>query len=387
MRRPSSDSNDRVSPIAIEDLPTPSERRDGPRTPSMLIGVASVLAAAALLLLGVAAWPEASPSTLEEASPTPPTIIAPVEAPTEPLEDLLPTSGRTLRILGTDGETVATLDWRPEFVLPERAEHGIRVDGRVVRGSFNSDGSLLALAFCGTDECEVHLGTGLGVEPTPTPLVTSSATWHASDPTRIAWVARGPQGASSLLTAEVSPIDGRILRVNELPSSGDEQRITRWDDSGIILDTGTVARGVDSSGTLIWEKSGAIIDTSSETATVALGGGRWVLVDLATGTELYASEPNEGPAFVEDTPGGEIIGRITGFGYGYSLALTGSGVDKPRTITFERRGLPAGFTDDGAFFMLRSRDRTSLTFIEIASGRSYDVDLPDGFASVVADTV
>lgn len=406
------DDGPRVRPIPLDEeagIPVPEEfgetgrRRVRPWVPISLALVGFAVAVASVSVFGALRFDDPPPPTDdefaadvtdEEGSTTTATTLPPR------LDELLPNSTDRLTLIAERDGVLYALLWDPSFREPKPVVLGIEeTPAASFTGAwFDRSGRLAAVERCGSLRCDLFVGdpSDLGTTAALTGII--GFTWHASEIGRLAWVERAEDGYA-VVTGHVNPLSGTVQDVRVAFTTPEPVRLVQWDGLGFVTQSsggtarGTTASAVTPEGATIWERPGLATTATSRIVAVAepmvVGGEdaepdttvlQWGIVDRSSGEPIEGPTPNEGSiVFVGTSESADLVAQLSARETGpYSLRISGGSIAAQRVVTVQQRYVPAGFTDDGSYFMFVGGDR-NLVFVEWNRGTSHEIVAPEGY--------
>jgi hypothetical protein len=405
------DDRDKVRPIPIEDG---SARFDGsppeppdphrPRRPWVPVAIAVV---ALLIVIGSvsvfgalrfddpqARDPDFSASSEDdEGSTTTATVLPPR------LDELLPGTTDRLTLMAVDQDGVWALLWDPSFREPKAVPLGTgHIDPDAVDlAAFDPSGRSVAVRSCdgtildagtstevGRTDCDLYVGTPTDIGLTPDIQHAADFIWHASEVNRIAWIQLDPTNGTWLKVASVNPLSGRLQDQEFLFPVDAGTDIVQWDRYGFVLSDGTTtAYGQD--GSPLWSIPGHASTGTDTTIAIAGDASTWTLVDRVDGSELPISIPSRSLVYVATSDSADLLGRLAEFGSSYSLTITGGGMQAPRIVNLRAMLIPIGFSAEGQYFLSRTDEGNTISFVDWRTGAAKDITVADGYRIIGLD--
>ncbi len=379
--------------VAPEDTHAARDPRQRPWIPLTLAIVGVAIAVTSVSIFGALRFDDDPPPdedafaadvTDEEGSTTTATTLPPR------LDELLPAVTDRLTLMAERDGVLHALLWDPTFREPKAVPLDIEETpaARFSRAWFDRSGRFVAVERCGSLRCDLYTGTptDLGSDPDVSGLI--GFVWHATEVGRIAWVSP-TEGEYAVVAGDVNPLSGSIEDEEILFTTPNPIRLVQWDAFGFVVQStvpGATTSALDGNGSPVWERPG--ISTTATERIVALATSaedgdtarQWQLLDRATGDEIPGSEAMEPTiVFVAASESADLVARLSARETGpYSLRVSGGDLSAQRIVTIQQRYAPAGFTDDGAYFMLVGGDR-SLVFVQWNQGSSHEVTAPEGY--------
>jgi len=406
------DERDKVRPIPIEDdsiafAEDEPRWRDAvrrPRRPWMPLSiaiVAIVIIVGSVSVFGALRFddppptgPDAfSPSDQdEEGSTTTATVLPPR------LEDILPGTTDRLTLIAVNDDGIWALLWDPSFREPKAvplSQDAIPPDG-VDLAAFDSSGRSVAVRSCPevvfqrrlagdirAIGCDVYVGTPTDIGTTPDIHGAADFIWHASEVNRIAWVQLGETGDSTVVTATVNPLSGRLQDAQAAFAVKGGPTLVQWDRHGFVLSDGTTT-AYSPEGAVAWTVEGHA--TSGTDTAIAVGqDDSWSLVDRVDGSLIDSQDVGRSSVFLATSDPADLVGRLTDFESSYSLTVIGGGMRAPRVLSLKAQYAPIGFSSEGRYFLFQNDAGDTISFVDWRTSAAKDVTVPSGYRIVGLD--
>ncbi len=408
------DEHERVRPIPIDDpagLQQDADRGDvggddhtagvpsRPWLPLLIAALAVAIVAGTLSVYGALRFDEPEPDdpaafrpvdTDAEGSTTTAAPLAPT------LGELLPGLTERLTLVAVQDDAVWSLLWDPDFREPKAVPLELESTParRVTRASFDRGTRHLAVESCSSEGCDVWIGSSTDLGTAPDIEASVSSIWHSREVGRIAWVTPAVDwkadvdGPYAVFTGTVNPISQAIDDATQEFAMPQPVRLVQWDSRGFVVGIDgstheTVALSAD--GEPLWAAAGFASSGTDSVVAILDDAGGWTLVDRMTGATVDAASSAVQLVFVTTSDSADLVARLTERDQGYySLTVTGGGLSAPRIVTIEQRYAPIGFTDDGAYFLFRDDDETTI-FVNWNQGFAREVAAPDGYRIIGLD--
>lgn len=401
-----SENEPRVRPIPIVDedgvrLPdagaTQNPRAESPQRPLLPLAVAgtaiSVLVIA-VTLFGAVEFrdtPSSDPASFsivasDEDGSSPPETIPPS------LEEAVPGITDRLTLITTDGSALWTLVWDPSYRVPKPYSMTSPRAQSWSSGAFDAGGRVVSVLGGSLDAggpLDLWLDQPTQFDQDPDLDKVWSAAWHASEVSRLAYIAlvtETDSGATlQLWTTEVDPLTDTHSSPEFVTEFTGPARIVRWDSNGFLIQMRDKTVALDPSGAEIWANDGWSPNASPNhlpQVHTADEGPEWHLTDRATGDRVSFAEfginASVSVTDVVAAPSNDLFAAATHRDRGTTVTVIGPQLSAPRVVQVKGNPTPYAFTSDASFLILKVSDTNDLIFLDWRTGAVHPFDVPDG---------
>ncbi len=333
---------------------------------------------------------------------TPQTTAAPTTttapAPRLPLGEQVPGFTGTITYVDYGGFSPRLFKWHSRASEPSQAD--------VPAGSWNHQWSAFAthvLYIAGNRSPALYAGSPGRAEPLA--LWVTSAAWHATDPSRLAWLAPTDQlvdretfwnTAPTLTTLDMGGTGAAEQIITLTPDDRydhTEWYLAAWNDDGFALHQNSWSDDPNEHGTYEWSSSIVVIDHDGDVVfqeqgvggLATLGDGSMVIIQTQGNDEdrnprllrldgtVSATELDPGAWFAAISPDGFYTAHISGSG---RLSIAGP----VGTVTFSHIVETAAWSPDGRFLVASISGGSVILFYDRVTAQEYFVR-PEGMAN------
>jgi hypothetical protein len=384
--------------VRLPDAGAPRRpRAESPHRPLLPLAVAG--AAISVLVIAVTLFgavefrdaPSSDPASFSIAASDDDESSPPETVPPS-LEEAVPGITDRLTLITTDGSALWTLVWDPSYRVPKSYSMTSLRATSWSSADFDASGRVVNVFGGPSDGQGTHdlwLGQPTQIDQSPDLDEVWSAAWHASEVSRLAYVAFVTEADSDailqLWTTDIDPLTDTHTPPQFVTEFTGLANIVRWDSKGFLMQIGDRTVALDSSGNELWAIDGWSPNASpNHLPQVRMDGGepQWYLADRATGDRVSFAEfginASVSVTDVVAAPSNDLFAAATHRDRGTTVTVIGPQLSAPRVVQVMGNPTPYGFTSDASFLILKVSDTNDLIFLDWRTGAVHPFDVPDG---------